>query len=563
HVHQGILLVLRDITELIDTVKERNYAASKLDAVIHAMPDTLFIFNHEGILTDFFAHNEDKMFLNREEIIGASLYHLFDKEEAEILMETLEQCLNSNKLITHQYAMNFPGEIRHYESRVSRLDDAHVLAIIRDISESVDMRYDLLYQSGFREILMNLASGFIHVQEDSADRVIFDSLRQVGKYTDIETCSLFRYYDNMTTIVMTHEWHMTNPDYAGTLPPVYYDVIPEWAASHQKGELMKIQNLSESLSANKLLATMVPEGSGTVLTIPMISQKNCLGFLFLHCLHSKRSWSDSEISSLKIFTGMLANLLEKITIEKSLVEARIKAEAGNRMKTAFMNNISHEIRTPLNGIIGFGEIIANNTLSNEEKNRFLSVVQESSERLISTIDDYLDISLLATGNLEPNSRVIDLPLLLEEVTAEFRDACSRKDLDIHTMVSPQITRTKLHSDPDLIRKVMGHLISNAVKFTHKGYIRILLEENNGTFSIIVEDTGIGISESAQQIIFDSFTQEDFSASRLYEGSGLGLAIVKGIVTLLQGSISLTSTRGQGSKFTICFSDLKGYDLHKI
>ena len=247
---------------------------------------------------------------------------------------------------------------------------------------------------------------------------------------------------------------------------------------------------------------------------------------------------------------MLANLQEKITIEQSLVEARIKADASNKLKTAFMNNISHEIRTPLNGIIGFGEIIANEQLSLEEKNRFLTVVQESSERLINTIDDYLDISLIVTGNQDINLKNFNLALKIEEIIFEFEPSCKTKNLSIRAEIHDQLKQTTIYSDPELIHKILNHLIGNALKFTEMGSIVIGLKMEEDYLTMYVQDTGIGIADNVQESIFDSFMQEDFSSTRLYEGSGLGLSIVKGIVTLLGGKIKLFSSKGKGSTFSV-------------
>jgi signal transduction histidine kinase len=284
----------------------------------------------------------------------------------------------------------------------------------------------------------------------------------------------------------------------------------------------------------------------------MISQKNCLGFVGFDTIHANRKWNDSDISSLKIFTGMLANLQEKISLEKSLVEAKIKAEASNQLKTAFMNNISHEIRTPLNGIIGFGEIIANEQLSMEEKNKFLAVVQESSERLIHTIDDYIDISILVTGNQEIYPKHFKLSQLIAEVVDDFSESIHAKNLDISAGVPVHLKQIMLYSDPELIRKILNHLVGNSMKFTENGNIVIGMDDQAGLITLYVQDTGIGIAESAQKIIFDSFMQEDFSSTRMYEGSGLGLSIVKGIVTLLGGEIKVFSKKGKGSRFNITF-----------
>jgi PAS domain S-box-containing protein len=550
-IEHGKLVVIKDVSDLINTERERNFAASKLNAIIQSMPDIILVINSKGIFTDFFSSNSDRLFLTKEEVVGSSFEHLFDPEESVELRKLLNNCLHTSELITHQFEMNFLGNIKHYEVRLSRLDKSHVLAIIRDVSESFEMKHDLLYQSGFQKILMNLAARFIYIAESETNDVINDSLRQIGEYIDVDRAYIFRYnFDNLT-LSNTHEWcsHHVDPLLLSRAN-ISTLLVSDWVEKHKRGEPTVVKNLTKLEPENKIHHFVNSPEVKSIITIPMISQKNCLGFVGFDTVRVNRKWSDSDISSLKIFTGMLANLQEKITIEQSLVEARIKAEASNRLKTAFMNNISHEIRTPLNGIIGFGEIIANEQLSLEEKNRFLTVVQESSERLISTIDDYLDISLIVTGNQEINLKHFNLSQKIEEIIFEYELPCNAKNLLISAEIPAQLKQTTIYSDPELIHKVLNHLVGNALKFTERGSIVIGLKTEEAYLTMYVKDTGIGIAESVQESIFDSFMQEDFSSTRLYEGSGLGLTIVKGIVTLLGGKIKLVSSKGQGSIFNI-------------
>jgi len=547
----GQLIVIKDVSDLINTERERNFTASKLDAIIQAMPDIMLVINNKGIFTDFFSSSSDGLFLTKEEVVGSSIEHLFDPEETVQLRKLLDNCFHSSELITHQFEMNFVDTIKHYEVRLSRLDESHVLAIIRDVSESFEMKHDLLYQSGFQKILMNLASRFIYIAESETNGVINDSLRQIGEYTGVDRASIFRYNFDDETMSNTHEWCSQNVE------PLIRDrtiistsLVSDWVEKHKNGEPAAINNLAKLAPGNKIHLFINSSEVKSIITIPMISQKNCLGFVGFETVSANRKWSDSDISSLKIFTGMLANLQEKITIEQSLVEAQIKAEASNRLKTAFMNNISHEIRTPLNGIIGFGEIIANEQLSLEEKNRFLTVVQESSERLINTIDDYLDISLIVTGNQEINLKHFNLAQKIEEIVFEYEQPCNAKNISIIAEIPVQLEQTTINSDPELIHKILTHLVGNALKFTERGSIVVGLKTEEEYLTLTVQDTGIGIAENVQESIFDSFMQEDFSSTRLYEGSGLGLSIVKGIVTLLGGKIKLFSSKGQGTIFNV-------------
>lgn len=238
--------------------------------------------------------------------------------------------------------------------------------------------------------------------------------------------------------------------------------------------------------------------------------------------------------------------LEKKNAE--LVIAKNKAEASDRLKTSFINNISHEIRTPLNGILGFGQILSDPELTPSEKEEYMGMLNVSSYRLINTVTNFIDISLLASGNQEISKREVELEPLLNGVVDKFAAACSAKSVDLIVKISESCKNLKINTDKELFEKAMFHLVDNAVKFTAQGFVVVEIDLKNGVLDVFVKDSGVGIAEDYQQQIFRSFSQEDPNMTRGYEGSGLGLSIARVIVELLGGKISLESEKGKGSTF---------------
>ena len=258
----------------------------------------------------------------------------------------------------------------------------------------------------------------------------------------------------------------------------------------------------------------------------------------------------------------LTDITERKKMIASLEEALIKAESGNSLKTAFMNNISHEIRTPLNAIIGFSNLIILPEISNDEKVQYFSHLEASSHRLLGTISNYMDISLIASGNMEVRRNSINLRLLFLQLFAQFKPLCDNKTLVLHLEIPDQPECNLINSDEELFRKIMTHLLNNAIKFTPKGEIKFgysiiindiqdsIVPEIPGTkIEFFVKDTGIGIKPEAVALIFESFKQEEFSYNRGFEGSGLGLSIAQGLVQLLGGEIGVKSVKGAGSDFS--------------
>jgi len=246
--------------------------------------------------------------------------------------------------------------------------------------------------------------------------------------------------------------------------------------------------------------------------------------------------------------GVLRDITQSKKIEEDLNDALIRAEASDRLKTAFLNNISHEVRTPLNGILGFAEMIDDPDITPDTRTLYKEILHESSDRLLNTINSYMDISLLVSGNMQVHKVDFDLHAILDRECAFFLDQAAARGIVLELITPDDAERQLVFSDPFLIRKVFNHLLSNAVKFTEFGTVVVREKVTDHGIEVTVEDSGIGISEELSEKIFDSFLQVDASNTRKHEGSGLGLAIAKGIIELLGGWIWLKSTIGAGSTF---------------
>lgn len=238
--------------------------------------------------------------------------------------------------------------------------------------------------------------------------------------------------------------------------------------------------------------------------------------------------------------------LENQNIE--LIAAKEKAEASDRLKSAFINNISHEIRTPLNGILGFGQILSDENLTKEERETYSQMLNQSSLRLVNTVTNIMDIAMLNSGNQKIFTNQFDPEQAIFEVSTKFIVPCREKGINLILSPSPLRSKIKLTTDIEMFNKIIFQLIDNAVKFTHQGSVTIGFEKQENDLIFFVKDSGIGISDEKQRLVFDSFIQEDDAMTRKYEGNGLGLAIAKGFVELLNGKIWFNSEKGSGSKF---------------
>jgi signal transduction histidine kinase len=233
-----------------------------------------------------------------------------------------------------------------------------------------------------------------------------------------------------------------------------------------------------------------------------------------------------------------------------LIKAKVKAEESDRLKTAFLQNLSHEIRTPLNGILGFVNVLQDPQFNDERRNQFIDIVNKSSDRLLSTISDIIEISKIDANQVEVNNSTLNIVELLEQQIKHLEEKAVKNGLAISLNHNFTPENRFIISDKNLLNGIVSRLLNNALKFTKEGSIELNAVRDNTFLVIVVKDTGIGIPSDRLEAIFDRFVNADLKLSRSYDGSGLGLAIVKSYLELLKGSIWVLSEVGKGSSFNV-------------
>jgi PAS domain S-box-containing protein len=264
------------------------------------------------------------------------------------------------------------------------------------------------------------------------------------------------------------------------------------------------------------------------------------------------SLNSSTLQSGRVVQAVVRDVTSAKKAEKALIDARLKAEDADRLKSAFLANMSHEIRTPLNSIIGFSEIMLDEETDPDEKEQYLQLISSAGKTLLQLIDDIIDISKIEAGQIRIALSEFDLHQVLDEILINaFNERKKREKDHIEIRLRKGLTLDNffIESDPFRFRQIMMNLLVNALKFVDSGFIEFgYTQPKGGLIQFYVKDTGIGIERDKSHLIFQRFGQIDSTYKRNLDGTGLGLAICNSLIELLGGKIWFDSEEGKGTTF---------------
>jgi PAS domain S-box-containing protein len=555
------------------------------------------------------------------------------------------------------------------------------MGIMRDVSKRRKMEKEIVHRTRLQELLMNFGARFINISHDQINNELDLALSEIGSFTGVDRAYIFSYNWQNDTMSNIHEWCnegvSKEKDNLQEIPNIN---VSKWVETHKKGEPIFIFDVNALPDDDAVKGILIPQKVISLITIPMMHNGNCLGYVGFDTVFQQKNWGDSEVSLLKLFAELLVNVkvkaefeeslkqakalaemkqlevsniiehspvgivlispqgnvlnvnkaalgmlgspsaeatmklniinldilqeigfvndflnaintkstvynekayntiwgkeifvkyylvpmvinnrvqsvlanIEDITnikkFEKELISLKEKAEESDRLKSSFLANMSHEIRTPMNAICGFSNLLLDETIAPEQRQDFVEIININGQQLLSIINDIIDISKIESGQITISRMKFSLNDLFREVETVFASIAKLKGVEFSSFIGLSDRESVIISDEMKIRQILNNLLYNAIKFTEKGRVELGYALKDNMLEFYVMDTGIGIPEGKEKIIFERFQQVDNVSNLSRQGTGLGLPISKAFVEILGGSIWFTSELGVGSTF---------------
>ncbi|MBE0423006.1 MAG: PAS domain S-box protein [Lutibacter sp.] len=547
----GIASLVDDITERMNSKKllensERKYRdifENAIDAVL-ILKDGFFVDCNEAAI---------KMFgLDRETLFSIHPSKLSPEKQpdgASSFLKTEDMLKIALEKGSHRYRCNqhhINGHIFPTEVTLTRInedvDGFTIHVVVADITERVK-------KEALEDVLYNISKAALTI----VDFQEFSLFVRNVLHKIIDT-------SNFYIAIYNEETDMVNT-------PVFIDdveMVEEFSAKNSltgyviksKKPLIVNQAAHQELIKNNKVE-LIGEHAKIWIGVPLMIQEKCIGAIVVQSYVDENAYNENDVQLLEFVADQISTTIQRKKVENELNVALLQAQESDRLKSAFLANVSHEIRTPMNGIIGFSELCLDPNITKEKQIEFSKIVIKSSKRLLSIVNDILDISKIEAGAVTLNLENVNLNKLLDELEAFYKPIARENNLILTCERGLENFKSTVETDKVKLNQVLTNLLSNAFKFTDTGSVSFgyQLIENNLQF--YVKDTGIGVDDNLHHRIFDRFSQGNLNLSKQHKGTGLGLAITKKIIELFHGEIWLNSDHnGTTIYFTIPYAKSK-------
>jgi PAS domain S-box-containing protein len=560
----GITGISRDITERKKMEEKSREREKHFDALLQNSSDSITILDKKGIIVFENSPKNRILDFDIDELLGKSIFDIIHPDETDTFTALFKDIISKpDKQIKKEYRSLHKNKKWIWVESIfsNQLDNPTINGIVvnsRDISER---KMGELKERVYHDNLVFLSNSAL-------DLIGLSSKEDIYRYI---ADKLFSFLENAIVIVSSYNEernHFQVEYYAG--PESTLEAIPG---------LLNRELTDLSYPNNRKLSDLSKAGAVIILkdNLELFQFKEINFEDFVHAINYLKIHKVYNISLarhnkllgnitiltlnksiikfkhiIETFIHQVSVALHRSQLEFELLTAKEKAEESDKLKTAFLANMSHEIRTPMNGILGFAEMLNDESLSPGNRKKYLDIIHSSGKMLINLIDDIIDFAKIEAGQINIVQQDFSLNTLLSQVHTSFQTEQMKKDKsEVKLRVRKALINEEcfIQTDPNRLRQILTNLIGNAFKFTDQGFIEFGYKKpKKKMLQFYVKDSGIGIAADKLKLIFDRFIQADSSSTRKYGGSGLGLAISKGFVELLGGKMWAESIVNEGSVF---------------
>jgi len=479
--------------------------------------------------------------VNCGECIGHKISEYLADAEPITITENIDSQLKT-KITIDDCAKN-----RHLVFHITGQDDGSIVCNIANANEIARLRCQM--DTNMRRHALIIESLDIENSNYSYSDVFAKILERIGYHMGPKRLMIFLEDTKKDKSYLAHQWNAANSRAIPANTIIDHAQCLSWnkMLTEQK-MILAIPNGYLPNDINKIINVL---GIEYAYIFPLTSSHNLCGS-FIFETDGDETFDDLAISYLKIITNLLSAHISQHQTAENLRLEKEHAQEADRLKSAFLVNMSHDIRIPLNSLLGFSDLLADPDLTETEHEEFISLINKSGQDLISLVDNIIDISKIETGQMNIKIERCKLQPIMNEIMASYN---RHPKFEEHTDLSMQLdfperfSQLSLETDAFRFRQICTHLIDNAIKFTDSGTIKFGISNAwEKTIEFYIQDTGIGIPEDEQQLIFQNFSKVDRSVTKEYNGTGLGLSISKSLIEMLGGNIHVVSVLGKGSTF---------------
>lgn len=546
----GVVGSARDVT----AAKEAENQLRKLSQAVEQSPSSVIITDAKGKIEYVNPKFTKSTGYAPEEALGRNALNLLSENpQKDVPEEMLDSLSAGNEWKGELFSRRKNGELFWESVQITPITNdqqelAHFLAVAEDITERKALEKNLRHQSQLRELLMEISSGFINIPFDEVNDSVNEALMKMARFVNADRAYTFDYDWEQDVCNNIYEWCAEGISAEiDNLQLVPLSMMQDWVEAHRSGEPMYVPDVF-SLPHGAVREILEPQGIKSVLSVPMMNEGECIGFVGFDSVREHHIYSGTEVQLLKVFAQLLANVKLRKEMVGMLLDAKDKAEESDRLKSAFLANMSHEIRTPMNGILGFADLLKEPRLSGDKQQEYIEIIKESGKRMLNIINDIIDISKIEAGSMKLNMTETDVLEQIGFIFTFFKPEAEAKGLLLTLKKGLTHSEGRITTDREKLYAILTNLVKNAIKYTEKGEIEIACFRKGNFLEFSVKDTGIGIPENRQQAVFERFIQADIDDRMALQGAGLGLAITKAYIGMMGGEIWLESKPGAGSVF---------------